>query len=42
MNALKTTVLMAGLMVLFMAIGYRLGGQGGMILAFAVTLFLFV
>jgi heat shock protein HtpX len=37
MNTIKTTLLMTGLMVLFMAIGYMLGGQGGLIMAFFVA-----
>jgi heat shock protein HtpX len=37
MNTIKTTLLMTGLMVLFMAIGYMLGGQGGMITAFILA-----
>jgi heat shock protein HtpX len=33
MNTLKTAVLLAGMTALFMAIGYALGGQGGMLIA---------
>ncbi|HNW18208.1 MAG TPA: protease HtpX, partial [Sphingorhabdus lacus] len=29
MNMLKTTMLLAGLTALFMALGYMLGGSGG-------------
>ena len=34
MNAMKTTFLMALLMVLAVGIGYLLGGNGGMVIAF--------
>lgn len=37
MNALKTTMLMAALTVLFVLMGKALGGQGGMVLAFALA-----
>lgn len=37
MNALKITFLMTGLVIIFMAIGYALGGQNGMILAFVLA-----
>jgi heat shock protein HtpX len=37
MNNLKVTVLMVGLMVLFMAVGYMLGGQSGMMIAFVLA-----
>lgn len=37
MNGVKVTVLMVGLMALFMAVGYMLGGQNGMVLAFAMA-----
>ncbi|WP_448190318.1 zinc metalloprotease HtpX [Azospirillum sp. sgz301742] len=35
---LKTTVLLAGLTALFVGLGYLLGGQGGMLIAFIVAL----
>ncbi len=35
---LKTAVLLAGLTALFMGMGYLLGGQGGMLIAFVVAL----
>jgi len=38
MNYLKTAILLAGLTALFMAAGYALGGQGGMIIALAAAL----
>jgi heat shock protein HtpX len=38
MNILKTAILMAGLTGLFLAIGYLLGGEGGMVIAFLVAL----
>lgn len=38
MNSLKITFLMAGLMILFMAVGYLAGGQSGMVLAFGLAL----
>lgn len=34
----KTAVLLAGLTGLFMAVGFLLGGQGGMLIAFAIAL----
>jgi len=37
MNTLKTTMLMAALTVLFVLVGNALGGQGGMMLAFALA-----
>jgi heat shock protein HtpX len=37
-NMLKTAVLMAGIMALFMAIGAMLGGRSGMMIAFVVAL----
>ncbi|MBD3404416.1 M48 family metalloprotease [candidate division GN15 bacterium] len=37
MNTVKVFMMMTALMVLFMAIGYLLGGQNGLILAFAVA-----
>lgn len=37
MNTVKTTLLMTGLMVLFMAIGYMVGGQNGMLIAFVAA-----
>jgi len=36
MNTMKTTMLMAALTVLFVLVGKALGGQGGMVLAFAL------
>lgn len=38
MSTLKTFILLAGLTALFMAIGYAIGGQGGMIIALGVAL----
>ncbi len=38
MNALKTTFLMALLMVLAVFIGYTIGGNGGMMIAFIFAL----
>lgn len=38
MNTMKTTFLMALLMVLAVGIGYALGGQGGMVIAFVFAL----
>ncbi|MFS8036333.1 zinc metalloprotease HtpX [Xanthobacter sp. AM11] len=37
MNHLKTAVLLAGLTALFMAVGFLLGGRGGMMIAFVVA-----
>lgn len=37
-NALRTTVLLAALTALFMAVGYFIGGTGGMMIAFVVAL----
>jgi heat shock protein HtpX len=37
-NALRTTVLLAALTALFMAVGYFIGGTGGMMIAFLVAL----
>ena len=34
MNALRTTILLAGMTALFMGVGYMIGGTGGMMLAF--------
>ena len=34
MNALRTTILLAGMTALFMGVGYMIGGTGGMALAF--------
>lgn len=45
MNMLKTTMLLAGLTALFMALGYTLGGSGGamiaLLVAFAMNIFTF-
>jgi heat shock protein HtpX len=38
MNYLRTAILLAGLTALFLAVGYMLGGEGGMIIAFLVAL----
>ncbi len=38
MNYLKTAILLAVLTALFMAVGYVIGGEGGMIIAFLVAL----
>jgi heat shock protein HtpX len=37
MNVMKTAVLMAGLTALFLAIGYLIGGQSGMLIAFLIA-----
>ena len=37
-NAFRTTVLLAALTALFMAVGYFIGGTGGMMIAFGVAL----
>ncbi|MGE4372104.1 MAG: zinc metalloprotease HtpX [Xanthobacter sp.] len=37
MNHVKTAMLLAGLTALFMAVGYALGGSGGMLIAFVVA-----
>jgi len=37
MNHLKTVVLLAGLTALFMAVGYAIGGEGGMMIAFLMA-----
>lgn len=37
MNALKTTMLIAALTVLFVLVGQALGGRGGMVIAFAMV-----
>jgi heat shock protein HtpX len=37
MNYLRTAILLAGLTALFMAVGYLIGGEGGMVLAFLVA-----
>lgn len=37
MNYLKTGILLAGMTALFMAFGYMLGGEGGMLMAFGVA-----
>jgi len=37
MNTLKTTLLMTGMLVLFVSVGYAVGGQDGMVLAFALA-----
>jgi heat shock protein HtpX len=38
MNYFRTAMLLAGLTALFMGVGYVIGGQGGMMVAFAVAL----
>ena len=38
MNSLKTFMLLAAMTALFMAIGYFVGGTGGMVIAFLVAL----
>jgi heat shock protein HtpX len=38
MNHLRTAILLAGMTALFMAVGYVIGGGGGMAVAFAVAL----
>ena len=37
MNYLRTAILLAGLTALFMGIGYLIGGQGGMVIAFLIA-----
>lgn len=37
MQIIKTSILMIVLMFLFMAIGYAIGGQGGMVIAFLIA-----
>jgi heat shock protein HtpX len=37
MNYLRTAILLAGLTALFMAIGYLIGGQSGMLIAFVIA-----
>ena len=37
MNYLRTAILLAGLTALFMGIGYLIGGQSGMVIAFLVA-----
>jgi len=37
MNGLKVTIMMLGLMLIFMWVGYLVGGQSGMILAFVIA-----
>lgn len=37
MNYMRTAILLAGLTALFMAVGYVIGGQGGMVVAFLVA-----
>ena len=37
MNMFKTTMLLAGLTALFMALGYMLGGSGGALIALLVA-----
>ncbi|MGH8014724.1 MAG: protease HtpX, partial [Candidatus Zixiibacteriota bacterium] len=37
MNGLKVTFMMLGLMLLFMWVGYLVGGQQGMIMAFVIA-----
>lgn len=37
MNHLKTVILLAGLTALFMAVGYAIGGQSGMMIAFVMA-----
>lgn len=37
MNYVKTAILLAGLTALFMAVGFALGGRGGMMIAFVVA-----
>jgi heat shock protein HtpX len=38
MNHMRTAILLAGMTALFMAVGYVIGGSGGMAVAFAVAL----
>ncbi|GGE27723.1 protease HtpX [Agaricicola taiwanensis] len=38
MNYVKTAMLLAGMTALFMAVGYVIGGQGGLMIAFSVAL----
>ena len=38
MNCMKTAILLAGMTALFLAIGYAIGGQGGMLLALVFSI----
>ena len=38
MGTVRTAMLLAGLTALFMAVGYFIGGQGGMLIALAVAI----
>ena len=38
MSTLRTGILLAGLTALFLAAGYLLGGQGGMVIALVIAL----
>ena len=38
MNSLRTGVLLAGLTGLFLAVGFMLGGEGGLVIAFGLAL----
>ncbi|MBZ0215192.1 MAG: hypothetical protein K8F25_01440 [Fimbriimonadaceae bacterium] len=40
MNFFKTAILLAALTALFMVIGYLIGGQTGMMIAFGVAFFM--
>lgn len=37
MNALRTTILLAGMTALFMGVGYLIGGEGGMLIALVIA-----
>ena len=37
MNYLRTAILLAGLTALFMGVGYLIGGQSGMLIAFVIA-----
>ena len=38
MNVMRTGILMAGMVALFLAVGYLLGGQTGMLIALVLSL----
>ena len=37
MNYMRTAILLAGMTALFMAVGYLIGGKGGMMIAFLIA-----
>ena len=38
MNVMRTGILLAGLVALFLAVGYALGGQSGMLIALVFSI----